>query len=690
MGSVTRFFALSLYTFLRCAFFLWWALAGCCGPAAVAGDNLLANGDFESPFKTVSDLYRSWAAWGLDVPQVAPGMTSETSNPHGGKDCLRVHRPADPREWRGVLVTHPFNNAIETRDVTRYTLSFWARSDRPGPIRVAVASYTQLKPPVVGPQVLDRQFDVGAEWREFQLSFVAGRDCYADEARHVHFAFFPAAGAGLTQDRTLWLDDVAVTAAAAAASGLINPKSLDVPALPLRLEPGPDLEVRVRTAQRLGPPCRLAGGLSISSLGRWQPAPFSTSGEYVLTESLERAVREMKLPLTRLYALEEDEPFGSAEAALDKTAWLLDRLDIPRETSMIELEGVHANTKLAPEAWRRAVAHARDHKLGFRHWEIGNEVYVSIWNAGGKAFASAADYADHVVAVSRAIKEAQPDALVGISVEPSHIQWGNAVLRDAAGHYDYVCPHLYGFPKSDAGFEATVIGNNHERLADALRLKALIRAYNPGRDIFIYDSEWGLHTATPGSQAWQVARNSDTVGTLYRAVRLLYYARENVVEGASGWTLFSGSGNPGFLVIAGDKPEQRSMLSCLYRLFNDRLGDELVAIDGTAPQYRDPARPADAEVPLTPAMASITKDGGRLEVMVVNGSEMNDVLATIDLPDFAAARCVARLLHATDRDAPPLLVHVKEFVRKIPVTLTAGKATCTLPARSVAFVTFER
>jgi hypothetical protein len=675
-----RFVAVCLYA----------TLAWCFATPAYAGDNLLANGDFESPFKTVSDLYRSWAAWGLDVPQVAPGMTSETSNPHGGKACLRVDRPADPREWRGVLVTHPFNNAIETRDATRYTLSFWARSDRPGPIRVAVTSYTQLKPPVVGPQVLDRQFDVGVEWREFQLSFIAGRDCYADEARHLHFAFFPAVGMGLKQDRTLWLDDVVVTAAAVATSGLVNPKSLDVPPLSMRLEPGPALDLRVLTARRLGPPNRLVGGLSISSLGRWQPAPFSKSGDYVLTPAMEEAVREMKLPLTRLYALEEDEPFGSIEAALDKTAWLLDRLGIPRGTSMIELEGVHANTKLAPQAWKRAVTHARDHKLGFRHWEIGNEVYVSIWNAGGKAFSSASDYAEHVVAVSRAIKEAQPDALVGISVEPSHIQWGNAVLRDAAGHYDYVCPHLYGFPKVDAGFEATVIGNNHERLADAMRLQALIHSYNPNRDVFIYDSEWGLHTASPGAQAWQVARNADSVGTLYRAVRLLYYAREHVVRGASGWTLFSAAANPGFLVVAGDKPEQRSMLSWLHRLFNDRLADELVAIEGTAPQYRDPARPADRDVPLTPAMASITKDGSRLEVMLVNGSGTSDVPATIHLPDFAATRCDALLLHAADPNAPPLLVREQDFVRQLPVTLAAGKVTFKLPARSVAFVTFTR
>jgi hypothetical protein len=218
----------------------------------------------------------------------------------------------------------------------------------------------------------------------------------------------------------------------------------------------------------------------------------------------------------------------------------------------------------------------------------------------------------------------------------------------------------------------------------------LIKAYNPDRDVFIYDSEWGLHTAPPGAQAWQAARNAGAIGTLYRAVRLLYYARENVVRGASGWTLFSAAANPGFLVVAGDKPEQRSMLYWLHRLFNERLADELVAIEGAAPMYRDPARPADPEVPLTPAMASITKDGRRLEVMLVNGSGTSDVPATIHLPDFEASRCVARVLHASDPNAPPLLRREADFVRELPVTLAAGQATCRLPARAVAFVTLER
>jgi hypothetical protein len=48
------------------------------------------------------------------------------------------------------------------------------------------------------------------------------------------------------------------------------------------------------------------------------------------------------------------------------------------------------------------------------------------------------------------------------------------------------------------------------------------------------------------------------------------------------------------------------------------------------------------------------------------------------------------VLHASDPNAPPLLRREADFVRELPVTLAAGQATCTLPARAVAFVTLER
>jgi alpha-L-arabinofuranosidase len=358
----------------------------------------------------------------------------------------------------------------------------------------------------------------------------------------------------------------------------------------------------------------------------------------------------------------------------------------------VELESVRADTRLPPADWRRAAAHARDTGLGFRHWEIGNEVYTSIWKAGGEAFGSPSDYVDHVVAVSRAIREVQPDARIGISIKPDHIQWGNRVLAATAGHYDFVCPHLYDFTQAHAAsFEDVVISANHARLDEALRLGALLRAYNPERQVSIYDTEWGLHSAAAsGGKAWAEPRNANIVGTLHRAVRMLYYAREEVVEGGAGWNLFSNSHNPGFLVIARDQPERRSMLYWLHYHFTRHLGDRVVALEGKAPYHPEPGNPAAAGHPLTPALATLSADGKALFLMLVNGSWDRDVPARITLANFPAATCRAVILRHDDPTAHPLLERDEDFVGELPVTLTPSEASVTLPSHSIVFLAFSR
>ncbi len=667
-------------------------------PEGGAADTLAApppvqGGDFEAPFTTVADISDRWTAWGIDTQQMIPGMTRDETDPHGGKACLRVFRPADPREWRGVVVNSPFKNALQPEPHTRYTLSFHARTDRTGPIRVAVASYRSVKPIEQGPQITTQQFEVGSGWTQCRLTFTAGEDFYADEARHIYVAFFPAVGAALSHDKTLWLDDIAIAATPLGAGfpRIVNPASLDVSPLPLRLGPGPTLDLQINAATIVRPTNRLANGVAIAGLARWN-GPFNTTGAYALPQAAETAVRELRIPFSRLYGLADDEPFDSIEVAIDKAAELLDRLGIPRDTTALELEGVLANTELSPAEWRRAVAHARGKGLGFRHWEIGNEVYVSIWGAGGKAFASPTDYADHVIAVSRAIKEVQPEARVGISIKPDHIAWGNRLLAETAGHYDFVCPHFYDFSKAhQADFEDVVVAANHARLDEALRLNALLRAYNPDRQVSIYDTEWGLHSyAADGGKAWAEPRNANILGTLYRAVRMLYYAREDVVEGAAGWNLFSMSHNPGFLLIASDKPEQRSMLYWLYHHFSRHIGDHVVAISGQAPYHPDPRDAAAPGFPLTPVLATLSADSSRLFVMVVNGSWEQSVPARLRLTGFTPRACKAVVLRHDDLAAHPLLAHDEEFVGTIPVTITGETLSFDLPSHSIIFLTLTK
>lgn len=668
------------------------SVANAADPPAVAP--LIQGGDFEAPFSTLAEIANSWTAWGIDTKQVISGMTRDEVNPHGGTACLRVFRPADPREWRGVVVNSPFKNALQPEPHTSYALSFFARADRPGPIRVAVASYRNVRPIEQGPQIVTHDFEVGSDWTECRLSFTGGVDFYADDARHIYVAFFPAVGAAaLNADKTLWLDDIMIEAQPLDDDmpRIVNPAALAVPPLPLRLEPGSALDIEIDAATKLRSTNRLANGLAIAGLARWG-GPLAATGDFVLTEAAATAVHDLQIPFSRFYGLNDDEPFGTVEAAVDKAAELLGRLGIPRNTTALELEGVLANSRLSPAEWQRAVTHARDKELGFRHWEIGNEVYVSIWGAGGKAFVSPTDYADHVIAVSRVIKDVQPDARVGISIKPDHIGWGSRLLAQTAGHYDFVCPHFYDFSKArKISFEDVVIAGNHARLDEALRLNALLKAYNPDRLVSIYDTEWGLHSeAADGGKAWAEPRNANILGTLYRAVRMLYYAREDVVEGAAGWNLFSMSHNPGFLLIASDRPEQRSMLFWLYHHFSRHLGDDVVAITGKAPFHPDPRDPTSSGHPLTPVMATCSADSSRLFVMIVNGAWERDVPARIGLTGFTPRACAAVLLRHDDLDAHPLLENDSEFVEELPVRLTGDALSFTLPSHSIAFLTLTR
>ena len=66
-----------------------------------------------------------------------------------------------------------------------------------------------------------------------------------------------------------------------------------------------------------------------------------------------------------------------------------------------------------------------------------------------------------------------------------------------------------------------------------MRIGALLRAYNPNRDVYQYDTEWGMICSTPdGKEADYENRNANIIGTMHRAVRLIYYAREGFLRGA--------------------------------------------------------------------------------------------------------------------------------------------------------------
>ncbi|MBM4046494.1 MAG: hypothetical protein FJ279_15395 [Planctomycetes bacterium] len=498
------------------------------------------------------------------------------------------------------------------------------------------------------------------------------------------------------------------------------------------LRPGAQLDVTLDATKRLGKATREAGGVSFHRVAGWTGHPYNSmrvfassrfdkAGEYTVVPQLEQAIRDLLLPMSRFppygrgapagdYAV-GDEPFG-LEAAIDKAAEVCRRMGLAEDRVPLEFEEQGARTKLSPEVppygrgappgdWARGVRHSVQKGYKFFRWEVANEPYSGQWGHGG-AFQSADDYVAHFKAVSAAIRAVQPEAHVGVAIHardqspagaprPYGGKWGNYVLLRAAGHYDFVVAHYYASANvQKTQFEDIALTENGRTLDRIRRAAALIQAYNPNRPVYQYDTEWGMHSSGPGGErADYVDRNANIVGTLHRAVRLIYYAREGLLRGASGWQMFSDPRGQGFGILFPKAPDQRAMLYWLYYYFNRHVGEWALDLDGLAP-YHTPEQPRDASfaAPLTPMLATL--DDQALYLVVANGSWQTAVPCRVRIANFAPARASATLLSHADLDAKPLLVRKEDFVSDFAVSLTGQEVTCTIPPHSVVFVTLHR
>jgi len=158
-------------------------------------------------------------------------------------------------------------------------------------------------------------------------------------------------------------------------------------------------------------------GISFHRVAGWTGLPYNKQGQYMLAPELEQAIRALRLPMTRFYAVGH-EPFA-ADESIDQAAAFCRRIGVPLDHVVLELEDQSANQKLAADDWARAVKHSVSKGCEFRHWEVGNEVYSQTFSAKspmGQAFDTPDDYVAHVKAVSAAVKAVQPRAQIGLSI----------------------------------------------------------------------------------------------------------------------------------------------------------------------------------------------------------------------------------------------------------------------------------
>ncbi len=659
----------------------WLLLVGCVAVRLVAAaeEKVVFLDDFESP--SAQTPPPGWAMWGAQEFKVPANYSRDTHQPHGGTACFRIHHPANTR---GYIVSSP-DRAIRPARGMIYTVSFWARAEQPGKALFQWTAYQNLKPFVDAPSPESLACAVDGEWRQFTCSVREGLDFFADQSRFLLLTFTPTTEP--RQQQTLWVDDVSVSKKPDPNPvALINAATIPHDPLEHRLRPGDRLEFVLDATNRVRRATAEAGGVSFHRVCGWTGQPYDRQGNYTLHPELEEAIRDLHLPMTRFYGV-GDEPFG-IETGIDKVAEVCRRVSVAQDHCVLEFEDQSAARKLSPETWARGVTHARAQGYRFHYWEVGNEPYSALWGHGG-AFPTPESFISHFKAVSGAIRQVDAQAQLGMDIYPDHVRWGNYLLKELAGSYDFVAPHFYcGADVHKLPFEEIVLAENYRMLTRALKLNALLRAYNGERPVYQYDTEWGMICSTPqGKDADFEDRNANIIGTLHRAVRLIYYAREGILRGASGWQMLSRLDAQGFGILSQQAPEKRFMLYWLYYYFNRHVGEWALRLDGTAPYYEPSRAGAEFKGPITPVLATLSRDGREIYLVIANGSWTRPVPCTVSLQHFRAGSARGMVISSDKLDGKPLLEEKRDAVADFAVRPTGNQASCTVPPHAVVFIT---
>ena len=600
--------------------------------------------------------------------------------------CYRINHPSGTS---GFTVSHK-NWAIQTALAKAYTVTFWARTDNPGTALFYWDSYSSISPYIDATSAGRLPFEVTTEWQEYTFTVDEGRDFYFSDVKFMLAAFKPV-GNEYGIQRVLWVDDVVVTERDSTAEPLTDWNALIYPPLIHRLSAGSQLIVNVDAAVAIGPATQEASGVSFHSISGWGRHPYDPNMIYQLVGAkapLEESLRQLKNPMTRFYDVGAEPP--GILGSIDKVAELMDLFDMPKEWTVIELEPASADFTFTPAEWASAVAHSETNGYGFRYWEIGNETYTR----KATAFPTSDDYVDHFIDVSTAIKAVKADAQIGISAWPGQPNWGNYILQAAQGHYDYVVGHYYsGTSPYTNSFEDVVLKANYQTLDEILRMNALIEDYNPGGDIYLLDTEWGLHeVAESGTEPLNKWRNANVTGMMHRAVRLIYYARESLMRGASGWEMFSRHVSPytsiSFGHLSYDYPDKKTMLYWLPYFFNRHCGEMALDITGTAPWYNGSTTAESG--PQTPVLATLSDDGNTMYFVIANGSWTINRPALFSLSNFAPISATGVGLSQDSLDADPMVHDEATAISDVPVTIDGNTVSFNVPAHTVVFVTLHK
>ncbi len=299
-------------------------------------------------------------------------------------------------------------------------------------------------------------------------------------------------------------------------------------------------------------------------------------------------------------------------------------------------------------------------------WEMGNELYHKD-DASGASMTPEA-YADKVLAFAREMKAADPTIRIGaIGMENyplfpfnSYRNWNEIVLKRTGGQIDFFAVHNgYAPVAPDDGANPRdvyralwaaplMVADNLRKVAEQIR-----RNVPPERaaGIGIAVTEWAPLFHVAPSSAW--IDHSKTLGSaLYVADVLRVFVQDERTVAATFFKLNEAS----FLGLFGSRRGEWIPNASYYafQLFTRHFGTTLVGSRAEAPTY-DSVRagivPAMQRVPTLESVASVSEDGRRLFVMLINKSIDQAADVAIDLRGFEPSGGVAHLLTGASPDS---------------------------------------
>lgn len=583
---------------------------------------------------------------------------------------------------------------------SKYTVSFMAKGSRNINLYLEVYFKRFLPPYLTQPSPGFIPFEVKRGWQTYNFTFQPNEDFFNfwEVYPEVFFVILPS----VSLPETVWIKDLYFTQDTIQQ---LTPNFVSGKLPFLRLTPSLDGKVLIDVfPDNIVDTCKLQI-LGVAMLSTKHPREvFTKEGDVNISEPLLESIGRLKIPFTRIFIPIMDTN-DIREGAL-RLKRLITLFEIPPERVVLELEPPGQGGTLSPTLWAKAVEYIiNEIEPRFHLWEVGNETYFVPHNIKKKgiepAYPTALDYAEHVKRVSEKIKEVQPNAKVGISLSQNYLAWNNTVLREAKGYYDFVAPHYYAaLPYQTYNFEDIVLTENAISLLKTLSIQTLIEKYDTSQRLFQLVTEWAKNSRTTNEKRpWFVSQNGNMLGTLHRAVRLIYYLREGMVDGAASWNLFGkykrrGKRADGFHYLFIDKPTASSLLYQMHYLFRKHVGKYIVKFRGKAPFYE--SRKIDSELidfamPYTPVIVTTNLTRDSIFIILVNASYNKTFKVNIHFESTTAFKLSGKLLtdsRSNFLDRSGLIEDPQNFIKRINVIkIKPNNFAFSIAPHSIAYLT---